>query len=99
MHTDGYLDLEDNVHSSYEVAVDYRSEAGDNVYAFDYDGRDNARPYKRTRRLARGAHPFYSELVKKYAANGYGPRVHQITQRQLNKAANAMADLLRQIRN
>ena len=98
MHTDGYLDREDSVHSSYEVAVDSRSEAGDTVYSFNYDGPTGSNPYGRTRRLARGAHPFYSELVNKYSANGYSSRVHRITQRQLNKAANAMADLLRQIR-
>ena len=98
MHTDGSLDLEDSVHSSYEVAVDTRSEAGDTIYSFNYDGVTAAHPYRRTRRVARDAHQFYSELVNRYANSGYGARVHQITQRQLNKAANAMADLLRQIR-
>jgi hypothetical protein len=60
-----------------------------------YDGADFARPYGRTLRLARDAHQFYAELVRKYDAHGYSPRVDQVTRRQLNRAANALADLIR----
>lgn len=93
MHTDS-SDREDKVHSSYEVAVDGRSERGDGIYAFAFDGLDAARPYARTVAVARQAHLGYSELVRIYDSSGYNRRVHRITQRQLGRAANALADLL-----
>lgn len=60
-----------------------------------YEGPDAAQPYGRTLRLARNAHPFYAELVRTYDQHGYSPRVHEIARRQLNRAANALADLIR----
>lgn len=93
MHTDS-SDREDRVHSSYEVAVDGRSERSDDIYRFGFDGLDPARPYARTRAVARRAHLAYGDLVRTYDAYGYNARVHRITQRQLNRAANALADLL-----
>lgn len=98
MHTDGSLDAEDRVHSAYESAVDSRSESSDDVYGFDFDGIDDARPRARTLRVARQAHRFYEVLVKTYDEHGYNRRVARITQRQLERAANALADLIASLR-
>lgn len=98
MHTDGWLAAEDRVHGPYEGAVDRRSEPSDRVYRFRNDGVDRVRPYPRTVRLARKAHRSYAKLVRAYARHGYNRTVHRITRRQLNRAANALADLVREIR-
>ena len=97
MHTDGWLDIEDAVHSSYEQAVDSRCRASSCIYRMTYDGRNAVNPYNRTVKLARDAHPFYAELIRRYHNAGYTNRVDAITRRQLNKAANALADLIRAI--
>ena len=89
MHTDS-RDREDRVHSSYESAVDRRL----SDYRFDHDGNNRARPYGRTLRAARKAHPSYFDLVRAYDNHGYNDKVDAITRRQLNRAANALADLL-----
>ena len=89
MHTDSST-REDGVHGSYESAVDGRI----SDYNFTYDGADPARPGARTRLVARRAHRYYWDLVRVYDDGGYNERVHRITKRQLNRAANAMADLL-----
>ena len=93
MHTDS-SEREDSVHSAYEVAVDGRSERGDGIYPFRFDGVDQARPYGKTVAVARRAHLFYWDLIRIYDAHGYNRRVHRITKRQLNRAANALADFL-----
>lgn len=93
MHTDSSR-REDSVHASYEVTVDERSERGDGIYTFRFDGVDGARPYAKTVAVARRAHLAYSDLVRIYDAYGYNRRVHRMTKRQLNRAANALADLL-----
>ena len=93
MHTDS-SDREEGVHSSYEIAVDGRSEIGDGLYAFGFDVPNRARPYARTVSVARQAHLAYRDLVRIYDSRGYNRRVHRITKRQLNRAANALADLL-----
>jgi hypothetical protein len=98
MHTDGSLDAEDGVHAAYESAVDTRSEASDDEYAFEFDGIDDARPRARTLRVARQAHRFYEVLVETYDEHGYNRRVARITQRQLERAANALADLIASLR-
>lgn len=89
MHTD-QTDKEEAIHSPYEGDVDERIAD----YPFRYDGQHAARPAGRTRSVARQAHHYYSELVNAYDAHGYNTRVHRITTRQLNRAANALADLL-----
>jgi hypothetical protein len=94
MHTDGYLDAEDRVHSPYESAVDARSERGDETYAFAFDGVDPASARARTVALAKQAHRSYRALVTDYDAHGYDARVARITERQLDRAANALADLI-----
>lgn len=93
MHTDS-SDREDGVHSSYEEAVDRRT----GTYGFTYDGRDAARAGRRTIAVATDAHRFYSELVREYDRHGYNRRVHRITKRQLNRAVNAVADLITSLR-
>jgi len=98
MHTDGSLDAEDRVHAAYESAVDERSEARDDEYTFEYDGADEAAPRATTLRVARRAHRFYEVLVTTYDEHGYNDRVARITQRQLERAANALADLIASIR-
>jgi len=94
MHTDGYLAAEDRVHASYEAAVDARCRASGCRYVMRYDGRDPATPFRRTVRVARLAHERYRDLVRTYDRHGYSPRVDRITRRQLNRAANAVADLI-----
>ena len=89
MHADS-SDREDRVHSLYEQAVDRLVPD----YPFRYDGRDKARPAARIRRIAQQAHKAYEELVRNYDRDGYNPRVHRITKRQLKRAANALADLI-----
>jgi hypothetical protein len=86
--------VKDRVHSAYESAVDSRSEVGDDEYGFDFDGVDEASPRARTPRVARQAHRLYDVLVETYDGHGYNDRVARITQRQLERAANALADLI-----
>ena len=93
MHTES-SDKEDDVHSSYERAVDKRV----GRYRFRYDGRDGVKPARRTRRVARRAHKKYWDLVRGYDKHGYNARVHRITKRQLRRTANAMADLITALR-
>ena len=97
MHTDGRLDAEDRVHSDYEQAVDSRCARSSCRYRAVDDGSDRSRPAARTRAVARVAHQFYGELVRTYDRNSYTRRVDRITRRQLNRAANALADLIRRI--
>ena len=92
MHTDS-RPREDRVHPLYEDAVDRR--VGE--YRFTYDGVDTVKPRARTIRLARGAHGYYFDLVRAYDNHSYNAKVHRITKRQLNRAANALADLLSSI--
>jgi hypothetical protein len=54
MHTD-QSNKEEDIHSPYEDDVDERIRD----YPFRYDGRDAARPGRRTRRVARIAHRSY----------------------------------------
>lgn len=89
MHTDS-TDREDPIHSPYESAVDQRVGS----YRFHYDGRDRATPLGRTLRLARASHRYYFELVRAYDLNSHSPKVDRITRRQLQRAANALADLI-----
>lgn len=93
MHTD-QSDREEGVHTSYEDAVDERSERSDDVYRFAFDGFDRVRPYAGVVALARRGHPVYRDLVRIYDEQGYNARVHRITKRQLNRGADLLADLL-----
>jgi hypothetical protein len=94
MHTDGSLDIEDSVHASYERAVDARCPASSCRYRMTFNGRDPVNAYDRAVGLARGAYQFYAELIRRYHNAGYTSRVDQITRRQLNRAANSVADLI-----
>lgn len=89
MHTDS-SEREDGVHSSYESAVDTRI----SNFGFIYDGADPAKAGPKTRSVARHAHRYYWDLVRAYDNHGYTLKAHRITGRQLNRAANALADLL-----
>jgi hypothetical protein len=89
MHTDS-RPREDRVHSNYEDAVDRRVLD----YGFVSRGTEAAKPGPRVRRLARNAHESYFELIRAYDDHGYNATVHRITKRQLNRAANALADLM-----
>lgn len=71
-----------------------RSDIGDDVYTFNFNGVDSASPYQRPVKVARQAHKFHRELVRTYDRRSYNIRVHRITKRQLNRAANAVADVL-----
>ena len=92
MHTDSSR-KEDRVHSLYESAVDRRV----STYRFSYEGRDAARAGPKTRLVARRAHRYYWDLVRAYDAHGYNDKVDRITRRQLQRAANALADLISSI--
>lgn len=94
MHTD-QTQAEDAIHSSYESAVDSRCTATRCRYKARNDGWEGGGPYVRTRRLARQAHPSYRPLVRSYRRGGYSKQVDAITRRQLNRAANVVADLIR----
>lgn len=89
MHTDS-RDREDRIHPSYEDAVDRRVLD----YGFVSNEREAAEPGPRVRRLARNAHESYFTLIRAYDAHGYNDTAHRITKSQLNRAANALADLL-----
>ena len=39
------------------------------------------------------SHRYYTRLVRSYDRNGYSRWVHRVTKRQLNRAANAVADV------
>ncbi|HZJ50434.1 MAG TPA: hypothetical protein VFF07_06175 [Actinomycetota bacterium] len=92
MHTDS-TSRENRVHSSYERAVDKRSGKGDGIYHFFYDGRHPGKPGSKAKHVAAASHRSYRGLVRTYDRKGYSPFVHKITKRQLNRAANAVADL------
>lgn len=89
MHTD-QRDREDRIHSSYEDAVDRRVLD----YGFVSKGTQEAKPGPRVRRLASNAHESYFKLIRAYDAHGYNAEVDRITDRQLNRAVNALADLV-----
>jgi hypothetical protein len=97
LHTD-QVPVEELLHSDYEHDVDERTQRGDTVFRFRYDGRDHARPGARVRSVAHQAHASYSELVTGYDLNGYNANVHSITRVALNRGANAVADLAARIR-
>jgi hypothetical protein len=96
MHTD-QTKAEEAIHSSYERSVDSRCTAASCRYRARNDGRDSGGPYARTRRLALQAHPSYRPLVRSYRRGGYTRRVDAITRRQLNRASNILADLIRSL--
>ena len=88
-HTDS-REREERMHSAHESAVDRRISG----FTFRYDGRDAADPYDRTVALAGRAHAHYFDLVDAYLRHGYNRKVHRITRRQLNRGANAVADVI-----
>ena len=94
MHTDGTSALEHGVHSAFEHAVDERCTASSCIYEMHFNGRNIVGPYADALATARDAHPFYQRLIRAYWAHGYNNEVDQITRRQLDRAANVVADLL-----
>ena len=96
MHTDQTA-LEDTVHSSYEDVVDNLTTSASSLQSwahFDgYQPPGNVTGFAVT--LASASHKDYSALVRDYAAHGWDDAtVRAITRRSLDRAANAMADLL-----
>ncbi len=61
------------------------------------DGLDRVQPYAATVALARAAHPLYGLLIRRFDAHGYTGRVHGMSGRQISRAANVLADLIRQL--
>ena len=98
MHTDDALAVEDLVHLAYERDVDTRCTATRCRYTATDDGGRSMKPYRRTLVLARASHPYYALLVDTYERQGYSTKVDVITRRQLRRAANALADLIRGLR-
>jgi hypothetical protein len=99
MHTDGSASLEPAVHSAFEDSVDERCTAASCRYRMHFDGRDDVHPYADALATARAAHRFYGRLIDAYAAHGYNDDVDRIARRQLDRAANAVADLLWSLRS
>ena len=97
MHTDGRLAAEDRVHATYEHAVDERCSPSQCQFAVVNDGVDRVRSYAATVALARAAHPLYGKLIRRFNAHGYTGRVHGMSGRQINRASNVLADLIRQL--
>jgi hypothetical protein len=95
MHT-AETKAERSEHLKYEGKVDARCEASppDCIYRFSYDGMIEPGLRKRTLREVRRAKPYYSDLIDEVAKHGYNNDIHRITRRQLNRAANAIADLI-----
>jgi hypothetical protein len=95
MHT-AETKAERSEHLKYEGKVDARCEGSpsDCIYRFNYDGPNQAQPRRRTLREVRRAKPYYSDLIDEVAEHGYNSDIHRITRRQLNRAANAIADLI-----
>jgi hypothetical protein len=93
-HTDQDED-EAAVHSGYEKDVDARCTTGSHRYRARNDWVDRVGPSRRTRALARQSHESYRSLLRAYVRGGYTAKVDRITRRQLNQAANAVADLIR----
>jgi hypothetical protein len=95
MHTDGWFAAEDTIHGDFEAGVDQRCTTFAGCrYTFRYDGPDPTDPRARALAVARHAHPWYEDLVTTFHRRGYTGGVDAITRRQLNRAANAVADLL-----
>jgi len=65
----------------------------DGIFKFHYDGRDPGKPGHKAKHVARVSHRFLTRLVRTYDRNGYSPKVRRITKRQLNRGANAVADV------
>jgi len=97
MHTDGRLGAEDRVHAAYEHDVDERCSPSQCQFRVENDGVDHPQPYAATASLARAAHPLYGKLIRRYDAHGYTGRVHGMSRRQINRASNVLADLIREL--
>ena len=97
MHTD-QMWKEESIHSAYETAVDQNSRRTSNIYDFTFDGLDSPSPYAKAVRVARRAHRKYDKLVTAYYRNGYNDKVHILTKSQLNRGANAFADVAAGVR-
>jgi hypothetical protein len=91
MHTD-QTSREDGIHSSYEGAVDNRSGKRTGPIASFTTAATRASRSK-AKHVAAASHRLYKSLVRGYDRNGYSPKVHRITLRQLNRSANAVADV------
>lgn len=99
LHTD-QCKLEERIHSSYEDAVETRTDRRGEHRAWVRP--DKARVRMSAAAAARGAakwaHRSYRTLVRAYARRGYSARVNTITRRCLSRAANDLADLLLSVR-
>jgi len=95
MHT-GQSTLEERIHSSYEDAVDWRTDTVGKNRAWVRAGTVKARrsAAAATRSAAARAHVSYRRLVRQYAAHGYNGRVSAITRQCLRRAAHDLAALL-----
>jgi hypothetical protein len=63
------------------------------IFRFHYDGRHSGKPGRKAKHVARASHRLYRRLVRAYIRNRYSPFVHRLTKRQLNRGANAVADV------
>jgi hypothetical protein len=95
LHTD-QIALEERIHSSYEDAVEWRTDARGEHRAWVRPDGVNARSSAAAaaRSAAAAGHVFYRRLVHQYAAHGFNAAVGSITRRALSRAVNDLADLL-----
>ena len=98
MHSDGSSPIEDSVHSEYEHAVDQRCTAASCRYQMHFDDVTSSGHTPRRSRPPGLRILQYESLIRAYAAHGYDGTVDRITRRQLNRAANEVADLIWSLR-
>lgn len=97
MHTDDRLDAEASIQPAYEHDVDTMCSRSQCQFAVENMGIDHVLPYGATVALARASHNLYGELVRTYYRDGFTNRVHAISGRQINLAANVLAGLIRRL--
>jgi hypothetical protein len=95
LHTD-QTGLEDRIHSSYEDAVEVRTDTrGEHRSWVQPDGvKTRSSAAVAARSAAIRSHLFYGRLAHQYATHGFNNPVRSITRRCLSRAANDLADLL-----
>lgn len=96
MHTD-QTTLENTVHAPYEDAVDNITVSASSVtnwvHFSGYEATGNVQSFAIG--LATASHKDYSALVHGFASGGWAnPTVQAITKRSLNRATNALADVI-----
>lgn len=95
LHTDN-LPAEKRMFKGYESAVETLTDEPDEAsFTVSFDGKDYIKNVRRfSRKSAILAHADYKALVAEYNLAGFDATVTAITQRNLNRAVNRLADLI-----